>query len=131
MTCKNPTEQEMIERGKAVFEDCYRGVVKMPPSVEAGAFSGLTMKMFNDYWGGIDELTMREKRLVILGVIAGLGNPAMFAIHSECALRNGELGPDELRGAIKMALPYVGFPNASGCYVEVEKAIAKTAATAS
>lgn len=123
---ENPTEQEMIERGKVVFEDCYRGVVPLPVRVDAKGYAGATMKMFNDAWGGVDQLTMREKRLLVLGVIAGLGKSDMYAIHAESALRNGELDPEELRGAIMMALPYVGFPNASGCYLEVEKAIAKT-----
>ena len=43
-------ENEMISRGMEVFEECYRGVVPMP-AVDARGFSGMTMKMFNDFWG--------------------------------------------------------------------------------
>jgi 4-carboxymuconolactone decarboxylase len=123
----NPTEQEMIERGKQVFEDCYRGVVPMPPSVDPKAFTGMTMKMFNDFWGGIEQLSMRDKRMIILGGLLSHGRADMFTIHAECALRNGEMDANELRGVVLMALPYIGFPNASVCMLASETVIAKVA----
>jgi hypothetical protein len=52
-------EDEMILRGKEVFEECYRGVVPMP-AVSPKEFSGMTMKMFNDFWGD-GRLSFREK----------------------------------------------------------------------
>ena len=119
------TEKDIIAHGKTVFEDCYRGVVPMPATIEPDNFAGLTMKMFHDAWGGLGELSIREKRLIILGALAMAGNGDMTAIHAECALRNGEMDADTLRSAIKMALPYVGFPAASPCYLAVEKVIAK------
>ena len=64
-------ESEMISRGMEVFEECYRGVVPMP-AVDAREFSGMTMKMFNDFWGD-GRLSFREKRLVVLGILAGSG----------------------------------------------------------
>jgi hypothetical protein len=56
-------EDEMISRGMEVFEECYQGVVPMP-AVNAREFSGMTMKMFNDFWGD-GRLSFREKRLIV------------------------------------------------------------------
>ena len=125
MADHNPTEQEMIARGQAVFDDCYRGVVPQPPQIDPKGFSGMTMKMFNDFWGGIEQLSMRDKRMVILGGLLSHGRSDMFTIHAECALRNGEMTADELRGVVLMALPYIGFPNASVCMLASEQVIAK------
>lgn len=123
------TEEEIIEHGKQVFEDCYRGVVPMPAHIEPSNFAGLTMKMFHDYWGNFeDSLSMREKRLVILGGLVMAGHDNMVTIHAECALRNGEMDANTLRSVAMMALPYAGFPATSPCYLAIEKVIAKCAA---
>ena len=124
------TEEEIIEHGKQMFEDCYRGVVPMPANVTNTGFIGQTMKMFHEAWGGIPQLSMREKRLVILGILLATARADTFAIHAESALRNGELSDEELRGVILMALPYVGFPSASACMLASEQVIASTQADA-
>ena len=117
-------ESEMISRGKEVFEECYRGVVPMP-AVEAREFSGMTMKMFNDFWGD-GRLSFREKRLIVLGILAGTGaDPSLFTIHSKSALRNGEMSADDVRAVVLMALPYVGFAKASPIFVATETLIAE------
>ena len=117
-------ESEMISRGMEVFEECYRGVVPMP-AVEAREFSGMTMKMFNDFWGD-GRLSFREKRLIVLGILAGMGaDPSLFTIHSKSALRNGEMSADDVRAVVLMALPYVGFAKASPIFVATETLIAE------
>ena len=120
------TEDEMIERGKKVFEDCYRGVVPMPATITKDNYAGLTMKMFNDFWGGFeDDLSMRERRMIVMGTLLKAGDDGMMTIHAECALRNGEMNAETLRKVAFMALPYVGYPDASVCYLAIEKVIAK------
>jgi len=117
-------EDEMISRGMEVFEECYRGVVPMP-AVDAREFSGMTMKMFNDFWGD-GRLSFREKRLIVLGILAGSGaDPSLFTVHAKSALRNGEMTADEARAVVLMALPYVGFPKASPIFVATEALIAE------
>ena len=116
------TEEEMIARGQEFFEACYGGVVPMP-QVDPKGYTGMSMKMFNDFWGD-ERLTFREKRLVVLGVLAGQGaDPSLFDIHARSALQNGELSPDEVRAAVLMMLPYVGYPRASPLHLAAEKLI--------
>lgn len=129
-TPSNPTEQEMIAHGKAVFEQCYNGVVPLPPQIDPAGFSGQTMKMFHEIWGGVD-LPMREKRLIVMGVLAGLGaDPNLFRIHAESALRNGEMDEEDVRRVVVMALPYVGYPRASPLLIASETLIAERKAQA-
>ena len=121
------TEDEMIERGKEVFEQCYGGVIPVPQQVDPKAYAGMTLKIFNDIWGN-DTLSFREKRLVVLGALAGMGADAsLFETHARSALGNGELDGEELRAVVLMALPYVGFPQASPAFLTVEKLIAEQA----
>jgi 4-carboxymuconolactone decarboxylase len=120
------TEDEMIARGKAMFEQCYSGVVPMPPNVDAKSYAGMSMKMFNDFWGD-ERLSFREKRMIVMGALAGRGaDPSLFEIHARSALRNGEMTAEELRAVVLMTLPYVGYPSASPIYVAMEKLIAET-----
>jgi len=121
------TEQEMIDRGKQVFEQCYGGVIPLPERIDPRGYSGQSMKMFNDVWGD-GRLSFREKRLVVLGALAGMGaDPSLFAIHAKAALGNGELSGDELHAVILMAAPYVGLPYASPLYQTLEKLLADDA----
>jgi 4-carboxymuconolactone decarboxylase len=117
-------ETEMIARGIEVFEECYRGVVPLP-EVDPKGYTGMTMKMFNDVWGD-GRLSFREKRLIVLGVLAGMGaDSSLFTVHAKSALRNGELNAEELRAVILMVLPYVGYPNASPVFVATETMLAE------
>lgn len=123
MAKPDKTEAEMIARGMVLFEQCYNGVVALPTTIEPNGISGLSMKMFNDVWGD-GKLSFREKRLVVLGTLAGLGaDPLLFSIHARSALRNGEITPEDLHAVIIMALPYVGYPRISPLYRVVEAAI--------
>lgn len=119
------TEDEMIARGKEIFEKCYGDVIAPPSVIESKALSGMAMKMFNDIWGN-DTLSFRDKRLIVLGIIAGLGaDSSLFEIHSKSALRNGELNSDELQAVLLTALPYVGFPRVSPLARIVDSVIAE------
>ena len=119
------TEEEIIARGKEMFDRCYGGVIPAPRTIDAKGYSGMSMKMFNDFWGD-ERLTFREKRLVVMGVIAGQGaDPSAFLTHAKSALRNGEMSVDELRAVVLMALPYAGYPNVSQLNFALEKFIAE------
>jgi len=119
------TEEEMIANGKTLFTRCYGDVVPMPARVDPKGYSGMSMKMFNDFWGD-ERLSFREKRMVVMGVLAGSGaDPSLFVIHARSALQNGEMTAEELRAVVLMALPYVGYPFASPVFLETEKLIAE------
>jgi 4-carboxymuconolactone decarboxylase len=119
------TEDEIIESGKVLFNKCYSGIVPLPATIDPEGYSGITMKMFHDTWGD-ERLSFREKRLVVLGVLTGLGaDPSLFTIHAKSALKNGEILPEELRSVILMALPYAGYPRVTPFFLASEKLLAE------
>ena len=125
------TEEEMIARGKEMYGRCYGDVIPAPPGrIDAKGYWGMSLKMFNDFWGD-ERLSFREKRLVVMGVMAGQGaDPSAFLTHAKSALRNGEMTADDLRAVVLMALPYAGYPNVSRLNFALEKLIAELEQTA-
>jgi 4-carboxymuconolactone decarboxylase len=119
------TDEERIERGLRVYAECYGDVIPPPGDASPGSYTATNMKLFGEVWGD-ERLSFREKRLLVLGTLAGMGaDPSLFVVHAKSALRNGELTPDELRAALLLIFPYVGFPNASPIHAVVEKLIAE------
>jgi 4-carboxymuconolactone decarboxylase len=119
------TDEERIESGLRVYEKCYGDVIPQPGDVSPGSYIATNMKLFGEIWGD-ERLSFREKRLLVLGALAGMGaDPSLFAVHAKSALRNRELTAEELRAALLMIFPYVGFPFASPLHAAVEKLIAE------
>jgi 4-carboxymuconolactone decarboxylase len=120
------TEEEIIAEGKKVFEKCYNGVVPLPQQLPAKSFGELNMKLFREIWGD-DTLSFREKRLVVMGILAGRNaDPSLFTIHARSALRNRELNAAELRAIMPLFLMYSGAPSASTMFMAAEKLLAET-----
>ena len=119
-------EEEIIERGKEVFQKCYSGIVPVPQNLPAKSFGELNMKLFYEIWGD-ETLSFREKRLVIMGILAGRNaDPSLFTIHARSALRNRELNAAELRSVMPILLMYSGAPSASMMFMAAEKLLAET-----
>jgi 4-carboxymuconolactone decarboxylase len=97
----------------------------MPDKFDEHGFIGYSLRtLFGDIYarGG---LSLRDRRLVILGALAGLGaDPSLFEIHLRSALGNRELNAEELREVIMTILPYAGYPRTSPLYALTEKCIA-------
>jgi 4-carboxymuconolactone decarboxylase len=119
-------EDDRFQRGVEMIEKVYAGDVIVPPK-GAMAFSDLMLEsLFAEVWTR-EELSMRDRRLILLGVIGALGEKDTFAIHSKAALKNGELTPEELREVVIMLANYAGYPRAAGMIGVVEQQIAAVA----
>ncbi len=70
---------------------------------------------------------MRDRRLLLLGIIAEKGEAETFGIQAKAALKNGELTPAELRETVIMIAPYAGYPRAAAIVGVVEQMIAEVA----
>ena len=94
------------------------------------AFSDIMLEqLFAEVWTR-DALSMRDRRLLLLGAIAALGEQMTFGIQSKASLKNGELDPEQLRECLIFLTQYVGYPRAAGLVGVVEKAIQDAAADA-
>jgi len=111
------------ERGAEMLEKVYAGDVKAPPKGTM-AFSDLMVEnLFAEVWSR-DVLSIRDRRLILLGVIGALGEKDTFAIQAKATLKNEELTPEQLREVVIMLANYAGYPRAAGVLGIVEQQIA-------
>ena len=116
------SESDRRKKGEETIKQVYAGDVIVPPA-GASTFADLMLEqLFAEVWTR-DVLSMRDRRLLLLGAIAALGEQMTFAIQSKAALKNGELDPEQLREVLVFLVHYVGYPRAAGLIGVVEKAI--------
>lgn len=101
------TDQTRRERGMATMGDVYSwGQVPDLP----GDFFGVTAEhLFGDIWNR-EGLTVRERRLMLFGAIAALGETSVLPVQLDAALARDEFTPDQLREIALFLTHYVGWP---------------------
>ena len=87
------SESSAFERGAAKIREVYAGdVVDLPEGTMA--FNDVMMKsLFAEVWDR-DVLSIGERRLLIMGVIAAAGGVDTWRIQARAALKRGELLAD-------------------------------------
>jgi 4-carboxymuconolactone decarboxylase len=115
---------ERRDRGAEMMKKVYAGDVVVPPE-GASPFADLMLEqVFAEVWTR-PALSVRDRRLLIMGVIAGMGESMTWGIQAKAALKNGELTPEQLREALIQLAQYVGYPRAAGLMAVTEQTIAK------
>ncbi|MBM4383216.1 MAG: carboxymuconolactone decarboxylase family protein [Deltaproteobacteria bacterium] len=115
------------ERGVAMMKKVYAGDVVTPP---AGVmpFSDLMLEqLFAEVWSREEILSIRDRRLVLMGIIAALGERDTFQIQARAAVKNGELTPAQVREVVITVANYAGYPRAAGLVTAVEQTLAQVA----
>ena len=116
-------EQERRKLGEETIKDVYAGDVIVPP--EGYAFTDVMLKqLFAELWTR-DTLSMRDKRILLLGIIAEKGEAATFKIQVKASLKRGEIDADEAREMLLFIAQYSGYPRAASMLGPVEEAIAE------
>lgn len=112
---------ELRRTGLAKMNEVYAWEMPDMP----GDYFALTVDhLFGRIWTR-PGLSMRDKRLMTLSVVAAFGLPELAEIQVNAALHNEELTEDELREMAIFLTHYVGFPRGSGFNGVVERVIAK------
>jgi 4-carboxymuconolactone decarboxylase len=92
-----------------------------------GEFFRLTRDhLFGEIWTR-PQLDIAQRRLLLIGLMAGRGQNDVLEIQLDAAHRRGELDADELREIVIFLAHYAGWPVAAGLNALVEKVIAKNA----
>ena len=115
---------ERRKRGEEKIAEVYAGDVAVPPAGASVFVDNMLEQLFGEVWTR-DVLSMRDRRLLLLGAIAALGDPMTFGIQSKASLKNGELTPEQLREVLVFLVHYVGYPRAAGMIGVIEKAISE------
>ena len=119
-------DEERRALGEETIKDVYAGDVIVPP--EGYAFTDIMLKqVFAELWTR-DTLSMRDKRILLLGIIAEKGETMTFKIQIKASLKRGEINADEAREFLLFIAQYAGYPRAAAMLGPVEEAIAEVAA---
>jgi 4-carboxymuconolactone decarboxylase len=114
---------ERRDRGAEMMKKVYAGDVVVPPE-GASPFADIMLEqVFAEVWTR-EALSVRDRRLLIMGVIAGMGESMTWGIQARAALKNGELTPEQLREALIQLAQYAGYPRAAGLIAVTEQTIA-------
>jgi 4-carboxymuconolactone decarboxylase len=116
-------DSERRQKGLEMLNEVYAGDVVSPPA--GNVFTDVMLEqVFAEVWSR-DVLSIRDRRLLLLGIIAEKGEPMTFGIQAMAALKRGELQPDELRELLLMIAQYAGYPRAAALVGLVEQQIAE------
>jgi 4-carboxymuconolactone decarboxylase len=114
---------EQRQRGLDMMSAVYGWDVKDGP----GDFFGLTVDhLFAEIWTR-PGLSLRDRRLLLLGLLTGQGRQDVADIQIGAALRRGDLTADELREVAIFLTHYAGWPAGAKLSMQIEKLIAEHA----
>ena len=82
----------------------------------------MVRSLFAEVWDR-DILSIRDRRLLLMGAIAAYGATEVWGLQVRAALDNGELTPDELRETLVILAPYAGYPLVAPLVGACEEAI--------
>lgn len=110
------------ERGRELMRQVYGW------DFEPGtAFERQTVDhLFGEIWAD-GNLSVRDRRLILIGLTAGSGQEDVTALQLDAAMRLGELDVDDLRNLMVFLAHYAGWPRAAKLNTEVERLIARHA----
>jgi 4-carboxymuconolactone decarboxylase len=108
---------EQRQRGLEMMRQVYGWEVADGP----GAFFGVTVDhLFAEIWSR-PGLTIRDRRLLLLGALAAHGLDDVADIQVRAALGNGELDADQLREIGLFLTHYVGWPLGTKFAMRIDK----------
>ncbi len=117
-------DSERRARGLTLFNEVYDGDLPAPPEGAMDFFDLMLEQTFAEVWSR-ETLSVRDRRLVIMGVIAALGERDTFKIQARAALKKGEITPVQLREVLIQLAHYAGYPRAAGLVGVIEQTIAE------
>ncbi len=112
-------------KGLEKMEEVYGFEVSDGP----GDFFGYTVEhLFGDVWQR-DGMSLRDRRLLLIGLLIGSGQEDVLDIQIPAALGRGDLDADDLRDIVVFAAHYAGWPRGARLNNKVEAAISSFEST--
>ncbi len=101
------------DKGLAKLQEVYGGQLPTPPPEGQDEFYDYMLEtLFGRLW--LDEaLSIRDRRLALLGAIAAQGEEMTFKIQARASMMNGELSAEQLEKLVLFLTQYVGYPKMS------------------
>jgi 4-carboxymuconolactone decarboxylase len=107
-------------KGKEMFAAVYGGIIDVPQNDDRDEFISLMFdNLFADLWSR-EVMSIRDRRLIIIGIAAAMGEEFIFETQSRAALHKKELNPAQIREILLLLTQYVGYPRASRLRTRVQ-----------
>jgi 4-carboxymuconolactone decarboxylase len=100
------------EKGVELFNEVYCGDVPLPPQGQSRFVDYMVDTLFGTLWAD-DSLSIRDRRLLLIGAIAAQGDETTLKIQARSALKRGELTLAQLEAIVMFMTQYVGYPKGS------------------
>ena len=111
--------------GVAKMQEVYG--FSVDPDTIPGRYAAMTVDhLFGTVWTS-QELGVRDRRLMTIGVLAALDKTDLLEIQFDCALERGELTVEQLREVVVHLTHYIGWPLSTGVNQTAENVIARRA----
>jgi len=111
--------------GVAKMQEVYG--FSVDPDTIPGRYAAMTVDhLFGTVWTS-EELGVRDRRLMTIGVLAALDKTDLLDIQFDCALGRGELTVEQLREVVVHLTHYIGWPLSTGVNQTAENVIARRA----
>jgi 4-carboxymuconolactone decarboxylase len=116
-------QDERRARGVAAFNAVYGSLMTAPEEPTGDVFFELMLgNLFADIWAR-EGLSLRDRRLVLMGAIAAQGEADVFGIQVETGLGSGHLTEEQVNEMILQLTQYIGYPRTTGIRGAAGKAI--------
>jgi 4-carboxymuconolactone decarboxylase len=114
--------------GIAKMQEVYG--FSVDPDTIPGRYAAMTVDhLFGTVWTS-DELDVRDRRLMTIGILAAMGKSDLLDIQFDCALERDGLTVDQLREVVVHITHYIGWPMSTGMNQTAENVIARRAKAA-
>jgi 4-carboxymuconolactone decarboxylase len=111
---------ERRDRGVEMIKKVYAGDVVVPPEGAVPFSDVMLEQLFAEVWTR-GELSMRDRRLLLLGAIAAMGEEGAWLVQVKAAIKNGELSIAQVHEVLIQLAPYAGYPRLAGLMVPTLK----------
>ena len=110
------------QKGVDVFNTVYCGDVPCPPEGMMKFADFMLETLFGTLWAD-ETLSIRDKRLLLIGVIAAQGEDMPLGIQIRSALKRGELNRAQVEAITVFLTQYVGYPRGSKLHMTAQSVL--------
>ena len=111
------------------YREVYGDEAVVFPRGQAAFFDLMMEHLFDGVWNR-PGLSIEERRLITMGVLAAQHRFDVLQLQFERAIVAGELTPEQVREVVIHLIPYVGYPSSGAIFGAGEQAIAATSGSA-